>query len=218
MKIYLSLGLIFLLFPLIFLVIGISFGVNTYNRIHAAQVVEGTIVSHNEKRDSNGTQYASIVEFKNLNGTVQKDTEQVYSSPEPENIGKKVNVYIRNDGKATIGTFSNLWFLPIIFSSISLPFLVIGIVFLTVYFKIKSKIEYLRNFGRKIESAVYTIEQNRMISINKRNPYYVSSTFAVDGKEYTAKSDMTLKPITVSKHTVEILYDPNNPQKNILVL
>lgn len=196
MKTYLFLGILFSTFPLFFLIIGISLGVNTFNRIKSANIVEGTIISHKEKSDlDDGYQYASIIEFRNLDGVVQKDTESVYSSPEPDNIGKKVKVYINDNNEVTIGTFSNLWFLPIIFSSISLPFFVVGAIFISIYLKIKFKIEYLRDYGRKIESTNYKIDQNRMIRINRRNPYFISSTFTIDGKEYKAKSDMSIKQI-----------------------
>ena len=218
MKIHLSLGLFFTLFPLVFLIIGLSLGVATYNRINNATIVEGTIISHREKHDSDGFQYASIVEFKNLDGVIQKDTESVYSFPEPENIGKKVTVFINNKNQVTIGTFSNVWLLPIIFSAISIPFMIIGAIFIGIYLKTTSKIAYLRDYGRKIESTNYKIEQNRMIRINYKNPYYISSTFVVDGKEYKVKSEISLKPITSKNNSVEILYDPNDPDKNIILL
>jgi hypothetical protein len=218
MRIYLRFGLLFTIIPLILLIAGIAPIANTFSKVNNAAVVNGTIVSHYERDGSSGKMYASIIEFVNLSGIIQKDTGGAYSSPEPDNIGKTVKLFIDKDGTVTPDTFSNIWLFPIFLTFFPTLLLICGIVFMRLYFKLRSMYVFLYRNGIRVKSKDYKIERKRSFTVNGRKPYIIQASFSVNGNSFIAKSDFFFDPVRIRKGEVEILFDQNDPNRNIVLL
>jgi len=81
--------------------------------------------------------------------------------------------------------------------------------------KRKEDIEWLKMYGRKIETDFVKVEMNRYISINKRHPYIIFTEYKGSGATHIFRSENIWHDPTsyVTQKKIKVLVDPNNMLK-----
>ena len=188
--------------------------------IESAIETDGTVVELVRVRssDSSSYYYKPVVNFKTENGELTEFISSTGSNPASYSKGEQVKIlYLATDPQsAKIKGFFSIWGAAIILGGIGCVFFLVGLtMFLTSMFK-NRKVEYLKQHGKPVETIFQSVELNRGLEVNGRNPFRVltqwqnpttseihifeSNNIWFDPTEYIAE-----KPITV-------FIERNNPK------
>jgi hypothetical protein len=138
----------------------------------------------------------------------------ISSEPPSLMVGERVPVYFRADGggDAIIGSFLELWFIPVLLMAIAIPFAAIGTGSVLFVARRDRRDRELRANGRKLEAKVVAVEPS-VLRINRR-PAKVLVATAQDkaGQTLTFRSDaMLLEDSAWLGKAVTVYVDPRDP-------
>jgi hypothetical protein len=97
--------------------------------VKSADRLTGVVVDNVASRnsDNDGYNYAPVVEYSGADGTPQRFTAGVSSSPPSFEVGERVGVLVSRDGrKRSIDSFAQLWLPPVSLGAFALVFGGIG--------------------------------------------------------------------------------------------
>lgn len=171
------LGGIFTGIGLIFLLIGICLGVETYLFAKKAQVVEGTItdmVYHHDRytgdSETSDTQVSVYVSYE-LDGVSYEVPLNEYSSF--MQVGKPILLYVDADNPQRVRVKSLAYLLFAIFGGIGGVFVIAGGILLMIRGKRIRKRRRLRETGQMIYAQAVASGINTHYQLNGRSPYYL---------------------------------------------
>ena len=163
--------------------------------------------------------YKPEVEFKTPNGKRIEFTSSSGTNPPSYSKGEVIEIFYDESlpQNAKINGFFSLWGGAIILGLMGIIFTLIGTsIFLTKHLKSK-KIEFLKRNGTPIQAKFQSVGRNRMVAVNKRNPYqiYVQWKNPMTSKRHIFKSENIWFDPTdlINTDEITVLIERNNPKK-----
>lgn len=220
-----SADLVFIILEMVFISIGISFMIigtcmflSMRGQKENATQIEATISKISYMGGGTNDSHNVYVSYE-FEGRQYNDVSlNVYSSSMYE--GETITVYIDNNNPGkVIGTeWSDILFLGV-FGGIGLVFFTIGIAFVVVIAKKKSKAKWLLENGQVIHGTVTEIDFNPCVHVNGRHPRVVYCSYQDPGTGmiYQFKSRNIYDSITnciAIGDSIDIYVDPDNYAKN----
>lgn len=186
---------------------------------------QGTVIALNRHRDNDGdTMYRPEVEFRDSNGTQHRFVSSISSSSPGVSRGEQVDVIYDPDapGDATIDSFMQRYFFPLIFGGIGSIFAILGGWFLWSYWHRRQTIGHLQSRGLRIDARFTRSYIDRSVQINGRSPYRVEAqaTHPATGQLTSFTSEpiwLELTPILDGKK-VPVLVDMEDPEDHYIDL
>lgn len=204
---------------LLFAVIGFTFLYNNYIFVSTARNTQGIVVSIERHTGSKGSStYHPVVKFYPENLEEFTFTSEIGSNPAPYKVNQQLNVKYdpENPSNAKIDSFSELWMLPGIFTTIGTVFFLIAVA--TVLGQInanKQKIWLLKN-GSPIDTKFVTTFYGN-IKVNGQSSIQIKTQWLnpKDNLLYEFNSEnLWFDPTDFIKdNTIKVYIDPNNPKK-----
>ena len=222
-------GRIFGLIGLVLLGVSAALAVSTASFLASATRTDGTVVALTEQTsyDREGRSSASwypTVEFT-VDGRRYSFQSSTGSNPPSYKRGESVPVaYDADDpSNARIATFWSAYLAPLIVGGLGVVFTPIGAVFFVKGRRIARLRAWLREHGEQVWAEIEHVGRDFAMEINGRHPYLVRATWRDDrtARTYTATSDHLLDdpgPRMRSQTHVRVLYDPVNPDRNLVDL
>ena len=165
----------FLLVGTIMLLGSFNFYSKTQDFLEVAITTKGYIIKLIEVNSSDPITYKHVFEFSTKNGESINITSSSSSNPPSYSVGEAVEVlYVEaSPSEAKINSFFSLWAIPIILGVLGSVFFIISSWKIT-YSNIKEKrIRRLKETGLSILASYQSVELNRSLEINERNPYQI---------------------------------------------
>ena len=138
----------------------------------------GTVIALNRHRDSDGdTMYKPEIEFRDDSGTRHRFVSSISSSSPGVSRGEQVDV-IYDPGApsdASIDSFMQRSFFPLLFGGLDSVFALLGIGFLWSYRQRRQTIADLKSRGLRINARFTRSYIDRSVQINGRSPYRVEA-------------------------------------------
>lgn len=204
---------------LLFLIIGISFFLDTRSFLEEAFIANGTVVDLVESYSSDSTTYKPVVEFKTINNQFITFTSSTGSNPPSYHIGEVVDVVYEQNfpNDAKIRSFFTLWGLATVLFSMGLVFFSIGFIpFLLDIFRGK-RAEELKVNGVKVNANVEQVKYISNYTMNGVSPYKIIATWQhpETSHVYTFKSqNIWYDPTSyIENNSVNVYIDETKPNK-----
>lgn len=211
--------------PRIFAVVGVGlillaswFFMDERRFIAAATRTTGTVVEVIPESDSDGdTHYFPRISFTAANGDSVTFRSRTGRNPPAYAVGDTVTVYYpaESPDRARKAGFFSLYGTTFILSILGAIFSAIGFVWLGIHRKARLLEEELRRFGRRIQARVTGIERNMNVSVNRRHPWIIVAEH--EGQRYESPN-LWQDPTGSVPETVDVLVDPQNPQRYLVDL
>ena len=180
-------SIIFTFIGSIFFVIGVVMCVSTFTQKGKVETT-GVITRIESYRDSDGdTNYDVFVSY-DVNGREYVSELSSYSSSFYE--GKEIDIYYLESNPSKIGS-SSMDLLLLIFPSIGLVCMLVGLSFQFVKLRKKRLLKKLKENGELIYATYSQTTMNMNYSVNNVHPYVILCKWVnpADSKEYTFKSE-----------------------------
>lgn len=207
-----TLKLVFLVFSLIglvFLILGVSFGIYQARDTAGMVAVEGRIVdfAHNGH---------PVVEYT-LQG--QRCSFLANSRSSSMRLGDAFHLKADPDDPARHAE-GTLTILAASFAGEGGLFLLIGVILQVIALRRKRKMEELRLLGQRTVATVTEVRENHTVHVNGRSPWYVlaSCRNPITWQEMTVKSTSYWHLHYEPGDSVDVLFDPMDPDKYIVDL
>jgi Protein of unknown function (DUF3592) len=226
------LGSIFGFAGLLTLVLGCWSGVSAVRFVSSAERVDGEVIdmaqSPSVSRGPTGVRSSDawhpIVTFR-ADGRSHTFRSNAGSNPPQYRIGETVQVAYTpgNPDDARLSSFEALYLVPLIFGGLGLLFTPIGTVALLKARQAAAQQAWLRKHGHTTWAQIAHVGPDFRISISGRHPYVVHATWRDEqtGRTYTATSDHLRHdpgPRLLGRTHARVLFDPSNPDRNLLDL
>lgn len=226
----LIIGAVFGVIGVGFVIAAVATAISSLNFQTGAEQATGKIVavdSHEscDTRERNGrrvrecdTVYDSTIVFSTADGQKITFESSVSSSNRPQ-VGDAVDVLYQPDDPQDARTGgAGVWLLPIVFGSIGLPFTVVGVVLIGVYLRRRRRLNWLQTSGRRVQAQIRGVDRNRRLRINNVNPWQIHVGWhdPMSGASYEFTSDNLMSdptPALAGAQTIDVLIDPDDPQK-----
>jgi hypothetical protein len=163
------------------------------------------------------------VEFT-VDGRQYSFESSVGSNPPAYQEGQTVPVAYDPDSPsdARIASFGQAFFVPSILGVLGIVFTPIGAVLLVKARRITAQRDWLQKHGQEVWATPH-VDIEYSVKINHRHPYVVRATWQDEsrGRMYTTTSDYIRHdpgPSLQGRTHVRVLYDPDNPDCNMLDL
>ncbi|MEQ7128677.1 DUF3592 domain-containing protein [Actinopolymorpha sp. B11F2] len=229
-RLYALLGGIFGLVGSILLVVTVWVVVSTVSFLSSAERLDGKVVELTEQTSSSsgsngsGTAWYPTVEFT-VDGETYSFQSSQGSNPPAYEVGDTVEVAYDPDdpNDARLASVGAAYFVPLITGGLGIVFTPIGVTLFVKGRRILAQRAWLRRNGREIWAEIAHIGLEFNIRVNGRHPYVVHATWHDDqsGRTYTATSDYVRRdpgPGLRGQTHVRVLYDPADPDRNLLEL
>jgi hypothetical protein len=204
---------------LLFAVIGFTFIYNNYIFVSTASNTKGTVVSIERHTGSKGSvSYYPVIKFYPDNGDEVIFTSEIGSNPAPYKINQTVDVKYEpsNPSNAKVDSFTELWVLPGIFSTIGTIFFIIAIATALGQVNANKQKEWLLKNGYPIDTKfVNTFYGN--FKVNGQSSIKIKSQWLnpKDNLLYEFNSeDIWFDPTEFIKdNSIKVYIDKDNPKK-----
>ncbi|MFN8355131.1 MAG: DUF3592 domain-containing protein [Spirosomataceae bacterium] len=189
-----------------------------YQFLSSSVKTTGVVIDNIGQRSKKSTTYTPVIAFQTANGKPITFQGSVSSSPPAFDINEKVEVYYNpaNPQEAAIGTFFQLWFLPLIFGILGTIFSSIGLGFGVSALLHRRKIASLSLNGQRIKAHLQSVQLDRSIRSGNRSPFriYCQWQDSLTGNLYVFKSDaLWFDPSPYVGQQMDVLIDPQNPKR-----
>ncbi len=176
------------LFILVFGLVGLGMGVgeffilkNLFEFRSQAQVVTGEVTGYASSRGSKGgTMYTPLVQYRipapeGGSGARFEISGNVRSSSRGYDIGERVPVlYLpETPEQGRIDSFTEQWFLPLIFGIFSTIFGGIALAFLAAEVRKRRMHAWLQHSGMTVQARINEVARNTNLKINGRSPWVI---------------------------------------------
>lgn len=176
----------------------------------------GTVIDNRLYTGRKSRTYTPVVTFRTNDGQTITFEGSISSNPPSFDLQEQVTVYYspKDPQKAEIGTFFQLWFLPLIFGFMGTIFTSIGAGFGIATYLHRKKIEWLTTNGQRIKAHFQSVQIDR--SQRSRRPFriYCQWQDTLSNKLYVFQSDaIWFDPSPYITEQIDVLIDPQNPKK-----
>ena len=199
------LGISFFAAGMVLMILALVFAWHSCNIQKSSEKVAGTII-HN---------YGNSVEVSyTYEGRAYETILSEYSSS--MHTGDEIALYVNKENPTKVRTEMLLFLVTYIFGGISIPFLIIGLVFLLVLRAKKNKKRNLLQNGRMVEAVVTGGMINYNVRVNNRHPWKLECRFedTFTGATYLFSSNNIWKdPFLYVGQNVKVYLDRENPKK-----
>ncbi|MCH8543365.1 MAG: DUF3592 domain-containing protein [Alcanivorax sp.] len=213
---------IFAVAGVVLVVISVALGVNTTQFIADSVEAEGTVLSLQASRSSDGTTWRPEVAFQAADGRTYRFVSSSGSNPPAYERGESVMVLYRPDApeKSRIRGFFSLWGGALICGVLGAVFGGIGFGMIGYQRVSARRGKYLRAHGRRIETTFQGVEQNTSARINGRCPFRIVSQWQnpSDGKVHVFQSsNLWFDPTDhITRRSLTVYIDPQNPRRYVM--
>jgi hypothetical protein len=222
-------GGIFGLIGLVLLCVGIALAASTASFLASATRTDGTVVALTEqtsydRQGRSSTSWYPTVEFT-VDGKRYSFQSSTGSNPPSYKKGESVPVaYDADDpSNARIASFWAAYLAPLIVGGLGVVFTPIGVVLFVNGRRITRLRAWLREHGQQVWAEIEHVGRDFTTEINNRHPYIVHATWRDErtARTYAATSDYLRDdpgPRLQGQTHVRVLYDPANPDRNLVDL
>ena len=208
----------FLTVGLISLASSIGWSINTKQFIEQAVTTDGIVIDFVKHYDEDGdVSYSPVVRFKTPDNITVEFFSAMRSYPPAYYIGQQVEVFYdpASPSKAKIRDFWQLWFGSVFVGGLALLFFSIGFGMLLHSILRQSTIRRLRVSGERIETKVVSVELDKRVEINNRNPYRIVSQWTKGNEVYVFRSEnIWFDPSDyITNDKITVIVDPGNMKK-----
>ena len=211
-------GSIFALLGFIFTAVGVISLIKDMSFMRNAETTDAVITDIESEHYGSGedrkTRHTVWVEYT-VDGTdyseVLNEMTDNYSSSMRE--GKSIKVYYDPDNPSDVRTVS--YVLEIVFFSLGLPFLIVGVIFAAVNISAKKKIKRLIQNGEAVTGKIINVRMNVNVRINNMHPYKADCEVInpFDGQRYLYSSgNITYDIRNFTGEDVTVYIDRKNPK------
>lgn len=178
----------------------------------------GTVIENRPHVGRKSRTYTPVVTFRTTDGQTITFEGGISSNPPSFDLQEQIPVYYapQDPQKAEIGTFFQLWFLPLIFGFMGTIFTSIGAGFGIATYLHRKKIEWLTTNGQRIKAHFQSVQIDRSQRSKYRRPFriYCQWQDTLSNKLYVFKSDaIWFDPSPYITQQIDVLIDPQNPKK-----
>jgi hypothetical protein len=192
---------------------------STNSFLKEAVTAEGTVVELVRSRSSDSTTYAPVIHFIDGTGETVEFTSSTSSNPPSYSEGEKVEVlYLPSrPQEAKINSFFSLWGAVVIVGGLGGVFFLIGAAIILIPMLQGRRDEYLKQQGTRIETEFQSVELNRSLSVNGRNPFRVLTQWqnpATSEVHVFASNNLWFDPTSyIKSKKITVFIETNNPKK-----
>jgi hypothetical protein len=197
---------------------------NTTTFLAEAAKAEGTVMDLVLSRSDDSTTYRPLIHFQDQQGETIEFMSSVGSNPPSYSEGDKVEVlYIPSKPQnARVNGWFSLWGAATIVGSLGVVFFLIGCgITLVGVLKTRSE-EYLRAYGKPIETEFQSVEQNTLVRVNGRYPFRIVSQWQnpVTSEIHVFRSnDLWFDPTDyIRDRPIRVFIERTNPRKYLVDL
>lgn len=192
---------------------------NTQYFLNDALTTEGTVIELVRSRSSDSTTYRPVVEFKTHGGSKVEFTSSSGSNPPSYSKGEVVEVLYQESSpeQAKINGFFSLWGASTILGGLGAVFFLVGISIILFGSLKRKKIEHLKKNGIAIKAKFQSVETNRSLDVNGRNPYQICVQWknpATSELHVFNSDNIWFDPTDhINNDEITVLIDKDNPKK-----
>lgn len=208
------LGISFFAVGVLMLVIALVCAFFSWNTKRTSEKVTGIITEIYSSRGDNSTGNSGISVEYSYHGQEYEGYLGEYSSN--MRVGKDITLYVNRENPHKVRTAVLLYLPTLILGCISVPFLIIGGVFLLIVRKQKKKKQYLLQNGRQVMAEVTGGRLNYNYTVNDRHPWKVECKYEdiFSGELYLFSSEnIWMDPELYIGQQVAVYVDADNYQK-----
>ena len=232
-RLYTLIGAVFAIVGVVLLGVGAALVASTVSFMASAEQTEGTVVALTERttssRDSDGRSRVSTVWYPTVEYAVNGQRYSFESSagadPPAYEEGDRVPVAYDPDdpSDARIASFATAFVAPLIVGGLAIVFTPIGGALFLKGRRIARQRAWLQQHGQEVWAEIAHIGREFTVRRSGRHPYVVHATWYDErtGRTHTATSDylsLDRGPGLLGRTHVRVLYDPADPDRNMLVL
>jgi len=214
-------GYFFLVPGLVMLLAGVWTGYRASSFSQSARRAQGTVVAnHPSTDDDGGVTYHPEVEFAAADGRLHRFIGKVGQSTAAFKPGERVGVLYDPElpERASIDTFMQQYFLPLLMSGLGLAFTAAGAIPMYLRIRRERLAEWLKSNGQAVRAYVSGVERRTNIEVNGKNPYRISSqwTDVMTSRVHVFQSQNVWfdpGPYMPASKTITVLIDPKNPKR-----
>jgi hypothetical protein len=198
----------------------------------AAERTVGTVVdldyASGSRRSSGGYSRVAYPHVTYVNEADRREytfRDDVGSNPPAYAVGERVSVLYDPDrpGDARIDSWANRFLGASICGGLGVVFGTIGALLLIAARRRARRSAWLRDHGRERWVAVGQIDQDFGVRVNGRSPFVVRASWRDErsGRIHTASSDHLWEhpgPVLMDGRPVRVLFDPADPDRNLVDL
>lgn len=228
-RLFAIIGGIFGLVGVVMLGVGVTWAVSTAAFQASAERTDGTVVALTEHTSTNNLGRRSTSWYPTVAYTVDGRQYEFESS-----VGSNPPTYAEGDtvpvaydpadpSDAQIATFWSAYLGPMIFGGLGIVFTPLGTVLFVKGRRLLREREWLLKKGREVWAEIAEVGVDFSVEINGRHPYVVHATWYDEstGRTHVATSDPVRHdpgPGLLGRTHVRVLYDPADPERNVLDL
>lgn len=192
---------------------------STKGFLNSAIVTQGTVTQLVRSRSSDSTTYKPVVEFKTSSGELIEFTSLSGTNPPSYSRGEGVEVVYQETSpeQAKIKGFFSLWGMSAIFGALGFLFFIIGFSIMLVSALKDRKIKYLKRYGTPVIAKFQSVEINRILNVNGRNPYQIvvqwKNPVTSDLHIFTSENLWFDPTDHINKEEIIVLIEKGNPNK-----
>lgn len=198
-------GLSFLTAAVALMVVALVFALHSFSVQKNAERVTGTITETYSK----GISVSYTYEGEDFETNLSE-----YSSS--MRTGDEIILYVNKENPTKVRTEMLLFLITYILCGVSIPFLIMGIVFLLVLKAKQNKKQNLLQNGRMVEAVVTGGQINYNVQVNNRHPWKLECKYEdpYTGATYLFSSNNIWKdPFLYVGQSVKVYMDRENPRK-----
>jgi uncharacterized protein DUF3592 len=229
-RLFAIIGGIFGLVGVVMLGVGVAWAVSTAAFQASAEQTDGTVVALTERTSTStssgrrSSAWYPTVEYA-VDGRRYSFDSNVGANPPAYAQGDTVPVAYdpANPSDAQIATFWSAYLGPMIVGGLGIVFTPLGTVLFVMGRRLLRRREWLRTKGREVWAEIADVGVEFSVEINGRHPYVVHATWYDEGtgRTHVATSDPVRDdpgPGLRGRTHVRVLYDPADPDRNVLDL
>lgn len=153
---------------------------HTATFLESAISTEGTVVENRYEAGSSSNDsgsYHAYIKYSSLDGSDVTFRSSVGTNPPSFKVGEQVKVYYdpQDSQNAQVGTFFQMWFLPVLLGGMGFIFSSIPLGILFSMARGSQREAWLRQNGSRILSKYVGVEMDRSLSVNGQHPYIIKT-------------------------------------------
>lgn len=171
LMVYLALGI-----GVVFLAVGLGFTTSQVRFLARSQSADARVVELlREKSDQGGYVYRPELQYVTPARQTARVTFSTASDPPGYYVGEVVPILFdpKEPASAIPNTFWGRWLFTIIFGGVGVLVCIGGATPFALRIRGRRKVQRLLKTGRPIATAYYGVEQNSVVEVNGRHPFYV---------------------------------------------
>jgi hypothetical protein len=232
-RLFTIVGGIFGLVGLVLLCVGITLAASTASFLASAKRTDGTVVALTPRTDTSRSSDGHVRSHTNWYPTVRFTVDgksysfhsSTGSNPPSYEKGETVPVAYDpdNPSDARIASFWAAFLAPLILGGLGVVFTPLGAVLFVKGRRITRLRAWLWRQGQQVWAEIEHVGRDFSTRVNNRHPYVVHATWQDErtGRTYTATSDYLDHdpgPRLRGRTHVRVLYDPADPERNLIDL